>query len=437
MTVVNHPKGFILTLAHDLITRYRQNRPISLDVSWEDDLIYPAYDGFSIANIPQTIGNILGVDYPTPLHPMLGIPTDVDRVVLYITDGLGYLRLQHLIEHDPEVADLVHQLTDGRGAIPLTSTTPSTTVVALNTLWTGATPAQHGVMGTSLFLPELAMMCNILYFKPKMGNLPNGILESWGIDPTHFTGVPTIAQRLAQNGVPTHICALYTLVGSGLSRMLHTGVEHITPNLGFDDMWGQFRNLLHQTRGQKTYVSMYNHNIDQISHFYHAISPQTSAEIKHQLRQLHQIVTDPEIADGRTLFLFIADHGHQDAPNFIHFNSPENFAFYDTFRMFFGGDVRFSYLYLRDGQRENAMQLSNQLFGENLALISSEMALEAGLFGTGERHPESKHRIGDLIGIPRPTYRLADTPRPEDKVFSLHAGLSAWEMLVPLLWKVI
>ncbi|MDX2075347.1 MAG: hypothetical protein SFZ02_02870 [bacterium] len=426
-----------MTLAQELLTRYRANRPFSLDVSWEDELIYPAYDGFSIANLAQTIGHILGADYPTPLHPMLGIPTHVDRVVLYISDGLGYLRLQHLIEHDPEVAELVHHLTDGRGAMPLTSTTPSTTVAALNTLWTGVPPAQHGVMGTVLFLRELAMHCNILHFKPKMGDLPSGILETWGIDPTQFTQVPTLAQRLAENGVSTYICALYNLIGSGLSKILHTGVQHITPNLGFDDMWGQFRNLLHQTRGQKTYVSMYNHNIDQISHFYHAISPQTSAEIKHQLRQLHQIVTDPEIADGRTLFMFVADHGHQDAPNFIQFNAPENRPFFDTFRMFFGGDVRFSYLYLRDGQRDTAIRQAKTLFGENIALISSETALEAGLFGRGNHHPEAKYRIGDLIAIPRPTYRHADIPRPEDKVFSLHAGLSAWEMLVPLLWKVI
>jgi hypothetical protein len=357
--------------------------------------------------------------------------------VLYITDGLGYLRLQHLIEQDSEVAEWVNNLTNGRGATPITSVAPSTTVAALNSLWTGVPPAQHGVMGTILFLREMGMMCNILYFKPRMGNLPTGILEAWGIDPTQFTGVPTLAQRLAENGVSTHICALHSLVGSGLSKILHTGVRHITLNLGFDDMWGQFRNLLHETRGQKTYVSMYNHNIDQLSHFYHAISPQTSTEIKHQLHQLHQIINDPEIADGRTLFLIIADHGHQDAPHFIQLNAPENRPFYDTMRTFFGGDVRFSYFYLRDGQRENAIQQAKVLFGENIALIPSEMALEAGLFGTGNIHPEAKYRIGDLIGIPRPTYRHADIPRPEDAVFSLHAGLSEWEMLVPLLCRVI
>lgn len=426
-----------MTLAHDLIARYRHNRPISLDVSWEDDLIYPAYDGFSIANLAQTIGVILGANYPTPLHPMLGIPTDVDRVVLYITDGLGYLRLEHLIEHDPEVAQWVHQLSDGRGALPLTSTTPSTTVAALNTLWTGVSPAQHGVLGTVLFLRELAMMCDILYFKPKMGNLPNGILESWGIDPMQFTGVPTLPQKLAEKGVETHLLSLYSLLNSGLSKMLHPAVQHKHIHLGFDDMWGEFRQLLQQTRRQKTYISMYNHNIDQLSHFYHAISPQTTTEIKHQLRQLHHIITDPDIADGRTLFLFVADHGHQDAPNVIQFNAPENYRLSDTFRMFFGGDVRFSYLYLRDAQRENAIRLSKQLFGDTIALIPSERALEAGLFGFGTHHPEATYRIGDLIAIPRPTYRHADIPRPEDKIVSLHAGLSAWEMLVPLIWKVI
>jgi len=426
-----------MTLAQDLLARYRNNRPLSLDVSWEDELIYPAYDGFSIANLAQTIGTILGADYPTPLHPMLGIPADVDRVVLFISDGLGYLRLQHLIEQDSEVAELVNLLTDGRGETPITSVAPSTTVAALTSLWTGVSPATHGILGTTLFLREVAMMCDMLYFKPKSGILPNGILEAWGIDPVAITKTPALGEKLAQNGVATHLLSDKGLLGSGLSKILHRGIEHKHIHLGFHDMWGELRSLLAQTRGQKTYVSMYLHNLDVISHYYHAVSSQTADEIKNQLRQLHSVISDPQIADGRTLFLFVADHGHQDAPNQIRFSESENKPFYDTMRMFFGGDSRLSHLYLRDGQRENAIQLGKQLFAGNVALVPSEQALEAGLFGIGQVHPEAIHRLGDLVSIPRPTYRNIDIPRSSDKVISLHAGLSAWETVVPLLWKVI
>ncbi|HRF94385.1 MAG TPA: alkaline phosphatase family protein [Aggregatilineales bacterium] len=426
-----------MTLAQELLTRYRANRPLSLDVSWEDEIIYPAYDGFSIANLAQTIGHILGADYPTPLHPMLGIPTDVDRVVLFISDGVGYLRLQDLIQTDPEVAELVTSLTNGRGATPITSIAPSTTVAALNTFWTGVAPATHGIMGTVLFLRELAMMSDMLYFKPYMGNMPLGTLEAWGLDPTTLTRTPTLGQKLAERGVPTHLLSDKGLLGSGLSKMLHVGIEYKHKHVGFQDMWGELRKILHDTRGQKTYVSMYLHNMDILSHYYHAVSSQTGAEIKNQLRELHRIVTDPEIADGRTLFMFVADHGHEDAPNFIHLDSPENMPFYETLRMFYGGDARLGHLYLRDGYRERALELGKQLFADKMALIPSETALEAGLFGIGDVHPEAIYRLGDLITILRPTYRHVEKMRPSDKTISLHAGLSAWEMLVPLLWKVI
>lgn len=426
-----------MTLAQDLIAQYRAHRPFSLDVSWEDELIYPAYNGFSIANLPQTIGRIFGVDYATPLDASLGIPMDVDRVVLFISDGLGYLRLQHLIEHDPEVTELVHHLTDGRGATPITSVAPSTTVAALTSLWTGAAPASHGILGTTLFLREVAMMCDMLYFKPKAGNLPSGILETWGIDPTVITQTPALGEKLTQNGILTHLLSDRGLLGSGLSKILHRGIAHKHVHFGFHDMWGEFHSLLAQTRGQKTYVSMYLHNLDVISHYYHAISSQTSDEIKNQLKQLHQIINDPQVADGRTLFLFVADHGHQDAPHFIQFSESQNKPFHDTMRMFFGGDSRLSHLYLRDGQRDIAMRLGKQLFEGNVGFVPSEQALEAGLFGTGQAHPEAIYRLGDLISIPRPTYRNTDIPRSSDKVISLHAGLSAWETVVPLLWRVI
>ncbi len=426
-----------MTLTQELLTRYRANRPLSLDVSWEDEIIYPAYDGFSIANLAQTIGHILGADYHTPLHPMLGIPADVDRVVLFISDGVGYLRLQDLIQTDPEVAELVTALTDGRGATPITSIAPSTTVAALNSFWTGVAPATHGIMGTILFLRELAMMSNMLYFKPYMGNMPVGTLEAWGLDPATLTRTPTLGQKLAEQGIPTHLLSDANLLGSGLSKMLHVGIEYKHKHFGFGDMWGELRKLLLDTRGQKTYVSMYLHNIDILSHYYHAVSPQTGAEIKNQLRELHHIATDPEIADGRTLFMFVADHGHQDAQNFIHLDSPENMPFYDTLRMSYGGDARLGHLYLRDGHRERTLELGKQLFADTMALVSSETALETGLFGIGEHHPEAIYRLGDLITILRPTYRHVDKFRPSDKTISLHAGLSAWEMLVPLLWKVI
>jgi len=426
-----------MTLAQNLLAQYRNNRPLSLDVSWEDEIIYPAYDGFSIINVPQTIGNLLGANYSTPLHSSLGLPTDVDRVVLFISDGMGYLRLQDLIQHDTEAAELVSWLTNGRGATPITSISPSTTVAALTSLWTGVPSATHGIMGTTLFLREIGMLSDMLFLKPKTGDLPRGILESWGINPVTLTQTTTVSQKLAEQGVPTHLLSDRGLLDTGLSKILHRGIDHKHIHFGFYDMWGEFHRLLVETRGQKTYVSMYLHNLDVISHYYHAVSVQTANEIKNQLRELYKVISDPQIADGRTLFLFVADHGHQDAPNAIQFNSPENTPFYDILRMPFGGDSRLGYLYLRDGQRDNAIRLGKEYFGENIALVPSQQALESGLFGTGKIHPETIHRMGDLVSIPGPTYRQMDVPRSSDRVLSLHAGLSAWEMLVPLLWRVI
>jgi hypothetical protein len=276
--------------------------------------------------------------------------------------------------------------------------------------------------------------------KPLIGTHPNGILESWGINPLTMTQTPTIAEKLAQQGISTHLVSDNGLLDTGLSKILHRGIEYKHRHFGLGDMWDSLYGVLHQTRGQKTYVSMYLPHIDMLSHVYSPLSSQVNHEIKQQLRQLHRIMTDPQIADGRTLFLFVADHGHQDAPNFIRLNSSENTAFYDYMRMPLAGDGRFGYVHLVDinTKYSHLLAINHHLFSENIILVSSQSALlRRGLFGTGTRHPEAMYRVGDVIAILRPTYRLSDIPRPVDKLVSLHAGLSEWEMFVPLLWRVI
>jgi len=65
-------------------------------------------------------------------------------------------------------------------------------------------------------------------------------------------------------------------------------------------------------------------------------------------------------------------------------------------------------------------------------MLDSQAALSAGLFGGGTPAPETKYRIGDLLALPygqKFLYDEDDAPRMQGR----HGGLSAEEMLVPLL----
>ncbi|NPA93714.1 MAG: alkaline phosphatase family protein, partial [Chloroflexi bacterium] len=109
----------------------------------------PHYNGLSILNIPATVCRLLGVpvlgEHP-PLDRRLTAPLgEAERVVLVLVDGMRWDLLRQALE-----AGLLpgwERLAEEGILAPLTSIAPSTTAAALTTLWTGQSPAEHGVMG--------------------------------------------------------------------------------------------------------------------------------------------------------------------------------------------------------------------------------------------------------------------------------------------------
>ena len=101
------------------------------------------------------------------------------------------------------------------------------------------------------------------------------------------------------------------------------------------------------------------------------------------------------------------------------------------------GDERFAYLYARDGHRGRIIDTIRTHYADQLAVVETEEAMAAGLFGNPDQlSPEAPFRFGDLVLIPRLGYRLLDAILPPTNLVSVHAGMDAWEMLIPLMWRV-
>ena len=117
------------------------------------DAIYPAYDGVSLLNLPTSLCRWLGA--PDLAHPPLDVP-ELDKlaegakqIVVTLIDAVSYERFRRWIdgaapELNPEAENCL--------LVPLTSVVPSTTSAVLTTLWTGRSPAEHGILGYELFL---------------------------------------------------------------------------------------------------------------------------------------------------------------------------------------------------------------------------------------------------------------------------------------------
>jgi hypothetical protein len=434
------PTDFSLSqTADELEAQIRANRLVDFPVAWADELVFPTYAGLSLWNITHSLAALLGVEWPNavPLDNRVWgdqPPTDINRVVLYLMDGLGYRYLQHLLTEDADSRSAVTELTGGKGPLPLTSILPSTTATALPTLWTGYSPVAHGMLGTIMYLREFSMLGNMLKFSPATGQHPAGSFEQWGSNPESFIPLPGLSETLAAADVATHLVVNHHLNGTGLSRILHRGVQHRHLHLGTSDKWLRMHDVLRATVGQRCLVSIYDPAVDSLSHRYGATSRYVETEIKHQLYKLRDLLTDSAVHDGHTLVLIVADHGHEDADKLA--KVVEAPPIREALRSGMGCEMRFAYAYLRDGQRQAVIDTLEGEFSDCVTWIDGQTAIEAGFFGPETPHPEMAHRLGDLILIPRPTWRVVE-PTLYFEAPSLHGGMSANEMLIPLLWNQI
>jgi hypothetical protein len=429
------------TTAASIEQRIRDNRLLSLPVEWDDEIVYPNYDGLSIMNTAQSVLDIFGVEVESPLDDAVwggDSPVgQVDRVVVFLTDGLGYKLLNELMDEDTDLRDSVAELSDGRGPVPLTSTLPSTTAVALPTMWTATYPGRHGMIGTSMYLRQFSTLANMLNYSPQYGHQPAGVLSDWGLAAEEFVSVPSIADQLREAGVKTHLLLNYGLMGTGLSRILHRGVTERHRHIGLNDSWGRLRDLLERTAGQRAYFSAYLPNIDSLSHAYGFRSHYVQAEIKHQMTMLRDILDDERVQDGRTLFILLADHGHYDTAYSLDVDRDDDAGMLrEAMRSAFGGDASLSHLYLRGGYQQRVIDWITHNFTDKFAWIEPQVALHNNLYGPGPLHPDLVNRMGDLILLSRAGVRLADRARPFSAK-SWHSGLSDWEMLVPFIWRRI
>ncbi len=429
-------------LAASLEQIIRAHRPIALDVPWSDEIVFPYYDGLSIRNLAHTVVRLLDSRADTgrigaaPLDRRLWehLQGDIRRVVLFITDGLGWQLLQEIVAEDPNTAQIVADLTGDGTLTPLTSIAPSTTAAALPSIWTGASPSATGMVGTTLFLREFGVLASMLHYRPVAGRHRADVLEDWGLEFDTFLPPATLAEVLRSQRVPTYLLLQKDLQGSGLSRLMHRGVKHAARHVGYTDLWIELRELLRGTRRKRCFVNIYWNAVDSLSHAYGTVTEQTVTEIRRQLADLREVLLGAKVGDKHTLFMLVADHGHTPVEQVI--NLTHHPPVIDALRAGLGGEGRFAHLYLRADHRDRARDYIRDTLGDHVAVLEPEDALRRGLFGLDDVYRETGPRLGDLTLIARSGVAVSDNARASGPL-SRHGGLSDREMLVPLLLRTL
>jgi hypothetical protein len=138
-------------------------------------------------------------------------------------------------------------------------------------------------------------------------------------------------------------------------------------------------------------------------------------------------------ARRETLFLLCADHGQVRLPGNGGIALEEHPALAECLMLPPTGSSRQPFFHAAPGRRD-ALRTYLSRFEDDFLFLDSREAAARGLFGPGDPHPELPFRTGDVLALARgpACFWRPDTPLEIRRYLGIHSGLTAEEMLVPL-----
>ena len=366
--------------------------------------VIPDYSGANLTGIIP--GCLLGTSgrrpnwFPQPLQ-------EAERIVLLVIDGLGYEQLQRHAHIAPNLMSLVG------GSI--TTIAPSTTASALTSLVTGASPAEHGIVG----------------YRMDMGDSIMNSLRWWS-DTRDLRKVhpPATVQPIPPFvGMTIPVVSRAELEGSAFTEA-HLRGSRPCGWRAASSIVAQCANLI--SSGEK-FVYAYYDGIDKIAHergfgaYYDSEIAATDWLVGSLLNTL---------PSGTTLAI-TADHGQvQVDDNVVHLSDDIKASLHHQ-----SGEGRFRWLHAKRGQESDLLQIATDSYSDIAWVASRDQVIEEAWLGPargGRIADQVKRRLGDVALVPF-TATTFDDPL-DSGPFSLvcrHGSLTADEMYVPFLARTV
>ena len=366
--------------------------------------VIPDYSGANLTGIIP--GCLLGTSgrrpnwFPQPLQ-------EAERIVLLVIDGLGYEQLQRHAHIAPNLMSLV----GGQ----ITTIAPSTTASALTSLVTGASPAEHGIVG----------------YRMDMGDSIMNSLRWWSeTRDLRKVHPPATVQPIPPFvGMTIPVVSRAELEGSAFTEA-HLRGSRPCGWRAASSIVAQCANLI--SSGEK-FVYAYYDGIDKIAHergfgaYYDSEIAATDWLVGSLLNTL---------PSGTTLAI-TADHGQvQVDDNVVHLSDDIKASLHHQ-----SGEGRFRWLHAKRGQESDLLQIATDSYSDIAWVASQDQVIEEAWLGPargGRIADQVKRRLGDVALVPF-TATTFDDPL-DSGPFSLvcrHGSLTADEMFVPFLARTV
>jgi len=379
----------------------------------------PDYDGNSTVNMLASVIRSRGGRSP---HAELdGLPGSLLRparnVIYLVVDGLGEEQLaRHLREGRGRAFLAVHLRRT------ISTVFPATTAAAVTTFATGAAPAEHGVLGWHLHLPDLGMVSTILPAVTRTGSPfapPEFDLHRYLRLPSHLNTTRGRRALLSYDHIPE---SRFSLAGTRWHERAAYGT--------LPSMVRAIAAFARRSRFGLAYA--YWPGFDSFCHekgCAHAATLRHLDEIDRALARLVRV-----LKGTNTCLLVTADHGLVDAPRKRCVELRDVPGFMDCLAILPSGDARQVSCFVRPARVARFKRIVREQLRAACVCVTGEELLRLGVFGPGRQHPALAARLGDYVLIARDGYAFAHTPAGAKSDFNIgnHGGMSKAEVQVPL-----
>lgn len=380
-------------------------------------MVWPDYQGGSIANLMSSLQAALGKKQSRYAHLKLLSPQEVKkakRVVLIVIDGMGYRFLQH------NPAPHLHRGLRGS----MTSVFPATTAAAVGTFATGVPPQQHAFTGWFMYFKELGVVARSLPFNPRFGSED---MRKEGIPFKTVFSDTGFGEKL---NVPSWVVMHQPVEASGFTLATSSKAK-ILPYTTLRGFFRQLSQAVKRSR-KKSFIYAYWPLLDSASHTFGANSKQAKKQLRIIDRHLGSFLKRHQ--GSGTLVIVTADHGlvDHDRKKFVRLeNHPE---LQKCLALPLCGEPRVSYAYVKPGKTRTFETYVKTKLKRYCTLVKSDTLVKQNRFGLFAPHPKLKDRIGDYTLLMKPGCIIKDAlmggKSKADK--ANHGGITEEEMLVPL-----
>lgn len=336
-------------------------------------------------------------------------PTATSAVVV-VVDGLGARNLAARAGHARFLAEAGGRKDTARSVFP------STTAASLTSLWTGAPPGEHGLVGYRVRVPGT-------------DTVPTQ-LKGWetdGLDPYTWQRATPILERESAAGRPCFVVSRPKFAGSGFTTATLRGGEFVGVATAAE---GAAIAADLAARHPGALVYLYVPELDHIAHKRGWESDEWAAALETVDAAVRDLARALRPGTGA---IVTADHGMVDVPRHRHILLTEGSDLVDGVHLV-GGEPRMLHLYAEEGAAKSVCETWRDAESTRSWVLTRQEAVDAGLFGDVAR--EVLERIGDVVvaaraGVAYYDDRLLD--KAPQSMVGQHGSLTDQERTVPLL----